>query len=327
VLIRGRVTEEKTNRPLAASSIQFIPVHGGDDVLSGWQAIVASQDDGSFQIAVPAGKGHLLVFGPTGDYVLGEIGSNKLFNDRSGGMRYHGHAITPYEVKAGDPPHVVSAALRPGVTIKGRVEGPDGQTITDGFILTTLRIEAFNPFWRGDYQVPIRDGRFELHGLAPEASTRIYVLDPEHEWGASVDVSGKQDGEDLTVKLQACGQAKVRFVGPDGKPAAKQQPHFEIVVTPGPGINSLNERDQAELAADASLVANVDRKHYWNLPVTGADGRLNLPSLIPGALYRITDFSTVNDAKKGIQLRKGFTVKPGEILDLGDIVIERPQAQ
>ena len=48
-------------------------------MLSGWQAIVASQDDGSFQIAVPPGKGHLLVFGPTGDYVLGEIGSNKLY--------------------------------------------------------------------------------------------------------------------------------------------------------------------------------------------------------------------------------------------------------
>jgi RNA polymerase sigma factor (sigma-70 family) len=327
VLIRGKVTEEQTNRPLPASSIQFIPVGGGDDVLSGWQAIVASQDDGSFQIAVPAGKGHLLIFGPTGDYVLGEIGANKLFNDQAGGMRYHGHAIIRYEVKAGDPPHDVAAALRPGVTIKGRVEGPDGQTITDGFILTTLRIEAFNPFWRGDYQVPIRDGRFELHGLAPEASTRIYVLDPEHEWGASVEVSGKQAGEDLTVRLQACGQAKARVVGPDGKPAAKQKPHFEIVVTPGPDKTSRDMRDQAGLAADAALVANVDRKHYWHMPGSDDDGRLTLISLIPGALYRIIDFSTVNDNKKGIQVRKDFTVKPGEMLDLGDIVIDKPQGQ
>ncbi len=67
VLIRGKVTEEGTGRPLPASSIMFIPVRGDDKVLSGWQAIVASQDDGSFQIAVPPGKGHLLVFGPTGD--------------------------------------------------------------------------------------------------------------------------------------------------------------------------------------------------------------------------------------------------------------------
>jgi RNA polymerase sigma factor (sigma-70 family) len=325
VLIRGKVTETGTHRPLPASSIMFMPVRAGDDVLSGWQATVASQDDGAFQIAVSAGKGHLLIFGPTGDYVLGEIGANKLFYDRSGGMRYHGHAIIPYEVKAGAPPHEVAASLRPGVTIKGRVEGPDGQTITDGFILTTLRIEPFNPFWRGDFQVPIRDGRFELHGLDPNGATRIHVLDPEHAWGASVDISGKQAGDDVTIRLQPCGQAKARFIGPDGKPVAKHQPHFEIVATPGPSPISLDKGEQAELAADASLVANVDRKHYWNWPGADAEGRISLISLIPGALYRIIDFSTVND-DRGIQVRKDFTVKPGETLDLGDIVIAKPQA-
>src|SRR5262249_31870360 len=71
VVIRGRVTEAGTNRPLAGASIQFIPVGAkfGDSVLSGWQAMVASRADGSFQVVVPPGKGHLLVYGPTPDYV------------------------------------------------------------------------------------------------------------------------------------------------------------------------------------------------------------------------------------------------------------------
>jgi hypothetical protein len=326
VLIRGKVTEAGTGRPLPASSIQFMPVRGGDNLLSGWQAIVASKDDGTFQIAVAAGKGHLLIFGPTGDYVLGEIGFNKLYYDQPGGPRHHAHAIIPYEVKAGDSPRDVAAELRPGVTIKGRVEGPGGETITDGFVLTTLRIEAFNPFWRGDYNVPIRDGRFELHGLAPEASTRIHVLDPEHEWGLSVDVSGKQAGEELTIRLQPCGKATARFVSPEGKPIAKHQPHFEFVATPGPSKYSQNKKEQAELGSDAELMANVDRKHYWNLPRTDSEGRITFISLIPGALYRIIDFSTVNDKAKGVQVRKDFTVKSGEILDLGDIRIDKPQS-
>jgi RNA polymerase sigma factor (sigma-70 family) len=328
VLIRGKVTEAGTDHPLADSSIQFIPnqTRGGREVLSGWGAIVASRDDGSFQIAVSPGKGHLLVFGPTHDYVLGEIGFNKLYyGDRPGGQRHRAHAIIPYEVKAGDPPHDVAAALRPGATIKGRVEGPDGQTVTGGFILTTLHIEAQSPQWRGDYQVPVRDGRFELHGLDPEGATRICVLDPEHEWGATVELSGKQAGENLTVRLQPCGRAKARFVGPDGQTIAKHMPMFEFVMTPGPNYMSQTERDKAELSADAEFLANVDHKHYRDLPRTDAEGRFTMVSLIPGALYRINDMSKVNDVTKGIQVRKDFTVKPGETVDLGDILIEDPK--
>ena len=288
---------------------------------------MASGDDGTYRIAVPPGKGHLLFFGPTSDFVLKEIGSNRLYQDQPGGQRYHAHDIIPYEAKAGDQPHEISASFRPGVTIKGRVEGPDGQTVSHAFLLTTLRIEATNPSWRGDYQVPIRDGRFEVHGLAPEAFTRIFILDAEHRWGASVEISGKQAGEDLTIRLQPCGQAKARFVGPNGKPVAKHQPHFEFVATPGPSQYDRSKKARTELSAEAEYVANIDRKNYWNGPLADAEGRVTLLNLIPGALYRIIDFSTVNDQDKGVQIRRDFTVKPGEVLELGDIVIAKPQAQ
>ena len=73
------------------------------------------------------------------------------------------------------------------------------------------------------------------------ASTRtktspVYFLDAEHRWGAAVEFSGKQAGEELTVRLEPCGQAKARFVGPDGKPVAKLDmgPYFKLIMTPGP---------------------------------------------------------------------------------------------
>jgi RNA polymerase sigma factor (sigma-70 family) len=334
VLIRGKVSERGNGRPLPASSIQFMPVRGGNDILSGWQAIVASGDDASYQIAVPPGKGHLLVFGPTGDYVLTEIGSEALYDGQQvrstrsfGGLRYRAHAILPYEVKAGDPPHELAASLKPGATIRGRVEGPDGQTVTDATIITTLLIEAINPSWRGDFQIPVRDGRFELHGVDPQGSARIHVLDPEHEWGATLVVSGRQAGEDLTVRLQPCGKALGRIVGPDGETVARHRPYLEFVATPGPSRFTRDEKERAELSADADNIANVDRKHYWNGPTSDAEGRFTLPSLIPGALYRIIDFSRVNDPNTGIRIRKDFTVKPGETVDLGEIVIEKPEAR
>jgi RNA polymerase sigma factor (sigma-70 family) len=328
VAIRGKVTEAGMDRPLAGASIQFIPggVSGNDSVLSGWQAMSASREDGSFQVVVPPGKGHLLVFGPTPEYVAREIGANTLYVGRPGGMRYRAHAIIPYEVKAGEPPREVAAVLRRGATIRGRVEGPDGQTIAEAFIITTLHVEPTNPFWRSLGEIKVRDGRFELHGLDPEGSARISILDANHEWGASFDISGRQAGEDLTIRLQPCGKAKARFVGPDGKPIAKHMPTFALVATPGPTVNSRNAKDQAELSADEEMVANIDRKHYWNYPLTDADGRIALVDLIPGALYRIIDFSAIRQGTSS-PVRKDFSVKPGETLDLGDIVIEKPEGR
>src|SRR5262249_5579678 len=80
VLIHGKGSDMATGRPLPASSIQYIPVRARDDstVLSGSQAIVASRDDGSFRIAIPPGRGHLAIYGPTGDYVAYEVGRNTI---------------------------------------------------------------------------------------------------------------------------------------------------------------------------------------------------------------------------------------------------------
>ena len=64
-------------------------------------SIVASKDDGSFQIVVPPGKGHLLVFGPTDDYILESIGDRTLLDGQPGGRRNYAHKILAYEVQAG----------------------------------------------------------------------------------------------------------------------------------------------------------------------------------------------------------------------------------
>lgn len=140
-----------------------------------------------------------------------------------------------------------------------------------------------------------------------------------------LDLSGKQ-ADDVTIRLQPCGRATARFVGPDGKPIAGHLPVLEFVATPGPSRYDRMKPAEARLVAESDLIANIDRKHYGNGPRTDADGRLTMVSLIPGALYRITDFSTAND-EKGEQTRKDFTVKPGETIDLGDIRIAKPEMQ
>ena len=111
VLIQGRVTQRLTGRPLASASVQYIPAKNPDNVLGGWQAVVASSDDGSYQIVVPPGKGHLFVYGPTADYVLETIGTQMIHYGQPGGERYYAHDIIAYDVKVGDPSHEINAAL------------------------------------------------------------------------------------------------------------------------------------------------------------------------------------------------------------------------
>ena len=152
----------------------------------------------------------------------------------------------------------------------------------------------------------------------------VYFLDTTHGWGAAVELSGKQAAEEVTVQLQPCGQARARFVGPDGKPLASRKFNFEILVTPGPHFLTRNEIEQTQLAADADFLSNIDREYYANQPVTDPAGRVTLPALLPGASHRMNDFSNSNVQGKGVQTRKVFTVKPGETLDLGDVLIEKP---
>jgi hypothetical protein len=79
------------------------------------------------------------------------------------------------------------------------------------------------------------------------------------------------------------------------------------------------------LAAEAG-VQQLDPVNYKNDLQSDAEGRLTLPALIPGATYRIQDFTPLFGGGDPV-IRKEFTVQSGETLDLGDIVIARPQAR
>ncbi len=331
VLIHGTVTEDGTGSPVEGASVQFFPVKPPGDIIHGFEAIVVSKADGSFDVAVPSGKGHLMILGPTLEYVPQEISGGKLYaSGQPGGIRLYAHDIIAYEFKNGESSLKVSATLRPGKTLKGRIVGPAGEPVPDAVILDRQQLDPLNLTWLTHHYISAHAGRFEVHGFDSEKPSPVYFLDAEHQWGAAVEFSGKQAAEELTVRLEPCGQAKARFVGPDGKPVAKLElgPYARLVITPGPSNSGYFDRG-LEPAADETYMGSVDPKHYVRPhdPVTDADGRITLPDLIPGAHYRIVDWSTVNVQNKGVQLRKDFTVKPGETVDLGDILIEKPQTQ
>ena len=72
-MIRGKVTEEGSGKPVAGARISFATRRTADGQLGALNGRAASGSDGSFQIAVLPGPGHLVVLGPSDDYVLREI--------------------------------------------------------------------------------------------------------------------------------------------------------------------------------------------------------------------------------------------------------------
>ena len=175
---------------------------------------------------------------------------------------------------------------------------------------------------------PLRPRRpFRAARPRPWASVPVVFFDAEHQCGATVELSGNQAGDELTVQLQPNGRAKARFVGPDGRPIAgfRLNRCFELVVTPGPPLNNRHETAPGPAASRRRRHGKHRSAPLQGFPPADADGRVTLPNLVPGAVYRICDRSTNDVPDKGDQVRRDFTVKPGEELDLGDILIEKPQ--
>jgi protocatechuate 3,4-dioxygenase beta subunit len=323
VLVRGKIIEAGSGAPVAKASLQFVPRTANNpnlqkDLLTGWENTIVSDDDGRFAIAVLQGPGHLLFHGPTPHYILSEIGSRQLESDLPGGTRHYAHAFVPLDLKFGADPHEIAVSLKRGVSVKGRIIGPDDKPVAQAMMLTRLSISPLSTSWRG-FPAPARDGRFELHGLDPGKCYPVYFLDAKNKLGVTVELSGKQAGQEVTARLLPCGAAAARFLDAQGKPIAKQDLLvLEVVVTTGPHRYDRKSHEQGKLAADAAHVVNIDRLNHWHAPPTDAEGRTTFPALIPGATYRIVDVSDRDDIVK-----KEFKVEAGKKLELGDIVFKK----
>ena len=330
VMMRGKVTERGSGRPVTGAVVIFWPHRlANDDVFPRGSRPAETAADGSFALAVAARRGYVIVRGPSDDYVLHELDRGRLLNDQPDGRRVYAHAFIACEPKPGGESLDMPVALRPGVTVKGRVVGPDGQPVSDAWMLSRIhfgrRIPGFE-MWRGDQHGIARNGQFELRGLDPDSEVPVSFLEPKRKLGATVRFSGNSAGDQpIVVKLEPCATATARLVGPDGKPVRGFTPPrlISMVVTAGESIGvRAKARKEGSVLADEDFQTNIDSINYPKDPASDAQGRIVFPALIPGSTYRIVDRTTIR-TPTGPQLRKEFTVKFGEILDLGDILIEK----
>jgi RNA polymerase sigma factor (sigma-70 family) len=311
ILVRGQVVEEGSGKPMAGAVVRYAPQQFNNpelkdfdpnDTRTGRAALVTGRD-GKFRVACLPGRGFLLIDGPSSDYISRPLGGNLLWFGKPGGQRLYYHDVVTLRLKAGAAP-AVKVVLRRGVTLKGRLLGPDGKAVAEAEVLSRA-IARDNTF-----RARASGGRFALPGCDPKQTYPVLFLDARKRLGAMVRLSpGKADGP-VTVRLAPCGSARLRFVDAQGKPLANYRPDVRLVLTPGPAFQESLEK--AVLGADTLELAAPFRN---DSPRTDAQGRITFPTLIPGATYRVD----------WIGGRKEFTVKSAQDLKLDDITVLDPE--
>jgi RNA polymerase sigma factor (sigma-70 family) len=355
VVIRGQVVEEGSGKPVAGARLIFHP-RGSDtialsqaekfvppNVLSYKHSLVRSGADGSFQVSVPEAPGHLLVVGPTPNYVTQVVGNRELYYGKPGGYPRRYHAALPLDLRGGGARREVTVKLRRGVTVRGEIVGPDGKPIDEGVVVGAGLVSPFLHLFPEEHETTSRThrisaGHFELPGCDPEKTYRLYFLsgqagagglsfrgdldaraglswygDKRDRLGATVEVSVRQTAEKpLVVRLEPCGWVTGKFRGPDGKPVRVRGDWLQLVVAPGPALEE--SLRSGILAAEKMDVSGPHDERGQSPDLTDTEGLLWLYGLIPGAAYRV-DYGGFT---------KDFTARASAAVELGEVRLPKP---
>ena len=284
VVIRGKVTEEGSGRPVAGASVHFKPHTRADG--GAYQSDGQSETgaDGSFELAAPPVAGHLAVLAPTEDFVLREIGNREFFSGQPGGMRLYSHSFVACEPQPGGLALEVRVTLRRGITVVGRFVGPDGNAVKDVWIIGPEILGQGAPAWRRwqiNYHGNAVGGRFELHGRDPDRVLPVYFLDPKRRLGATAQLSGKSaaDGP-LTIRLEPCGAATARLLDAHGRPVAGYRNKYMVsmIIIPDrdPGSRAPGTRtaSAARRVGCSRSIPSITRKSPCPTPRAASHSRL-----------------------------------------------------
>ncbi len=348
VLVRGRAIESPSGKPVAGALVIYRqrtannPFPHRDFRLFDWSCChvvcqsAVSGADGTFQVTVPPGPGHLFVVGPTHDYVHMETSAGELEYGHPGMLRYYPDGLIPLDIKPGTEPREVTATLRRGATLRARVLGPGGKPAETFMALSRSYIPAGYQLWQwgpgSSNKLECRNGELVLPGCDPERGGTVWLFDADHALGATLNFTGSgASGPPLTVTLQACGSASVRAVNAEGRPFS---PVLSIVITPGAVgtlIGRVDGKDGRPLEGDWHMWSSYDgvrpnpeRTGSMNAaplaPVRAPDpdpkARITFRHLIPGTTYQWSEFFG-DDSEQGWR-KMEFQVKSGETLMLPD---------
>jgi protocatechuate 3,4-dioxygenase beta subunit len=311
VLQSGKVIDEK-GEPVAGAGLLYLPhlynnprIKDPDKVWMGQIGRASTARDGTFQIAVLPGPGHIVVHGPWRQGWVGYgMDHDRLFGASAGAL-WAGNDFIPLDVKEDARQDEVLSKIQRARTLKGQVIDPHGRPVADAKAMALPFIDVKHR--RNSVEArPVKDGRFEIAGCDPNQTYRVVILDGKNHCGALASVSAKKGPGEPKVPLQPCGSVVVRLVDPEGKPLVKQP----LLLW----MNEVLQYDQTD--GERGRTHPPNDKDSLD---TDTAGRCRIDDLVAGVQYSLQ--------LRGGKVLKHFTVRSGQRLDLGDIVATPPAAK
>ncbi len=301
-VIRGRVVEAGSGRPVAGASVMYEPGPGNSLNRDGYQFPnpVWTDGDGHFALTALPGAGVLAVEAPTPDF----ISVSSTGHSTGGSLTSDPHGFARVDVPAekdNDPPET-RITLRRGVTLEARVVAPDGAPL-DMFMGWCVERRP-NRF---------EEGRFRLDGADPERTYRNFFLDAKRRQGAVADLKYDPKGP-AVVQLQPTATAKGTMVDPKGRPLQGAQILLWMVSTTEQ--RELTEPDFLSQDGSPAIISNM----FTMEPLLQTyPAKFNYDQLIPGVRHYVGVYSGGTWSYHPIP-----PLKPGEVRDLGKI-LTKPQ--
>jgi RNA polymerase sigma factor (sigma-70 family) len=309
VIIRGRITEKTTGRPVRpgegtvyAYVFEDNP-HSGDYPVSGYPTQTNVDADGRFEIATVPGRGVLAVRLDDASY-RGASGAAKMkgYDSQMNALRTRPsyvplsgyHIIAEVNSEPNAAPKTLDLLADPGRSVKLHIVDVNGEPIGG------TEVKGIGDLYRTGPH-PQASADFEVHALDPSDPRRVVVTHQKRKLIGSVILNGDETGP-ITVRLEPWGSVAGRIVDDDGRP----RPGMTLQSTDGSIVKH---------PEDSDILPWTD----WNGGVRlGNDGRFRVEGLVPGLKYNA---SAAEPFKLAGKLFVSVIVTAGEAKDLGDLKV------
>jgi RNA polymerase sigma factor (sigma-70 family) len=277
VWIHGRIHQEETGLPIPDATVQWSRPHSKlpdwkNEILVGRDAMVRTERDGSFRIAVLPEICELRVYGPTMNHPAIAV-------KMPGARSVFAHATQQFD--AGDINQIrqpIQLGLQGGRQRSLFVEGDPVSELDGAFALISGRVSPVRPY--SCLPLPVHDNQIQIPGCFQDGVSRVYLLNPAKALGKIVEFQHEYPSLDST-RLKPCGTVRVQFLDEFEKPIKNQSLQLRLHIN----RDCLGGKISDEV--DLQSVEWFDPVHYSKPLQTNQEGKIELPCLIPDASYEV----------------------------------------